>query len=157
MRVSPCYLAAVSDLARDCESGIFPDFELENQASAIGARFGVVESEVQEDVSAAITRIVAAQPVSPRFIFTDAAGKLREIPTHDDDFFLVCIGGVQIGACCGTPQEAEKLISEHLDDGVAADLITVEAYRQGANDDVPVEATPFYKGGHWVAEYPLAA
>ena len=157
MRVSPCYLAAVSDLARDCESGIFPDFELENQAASIGARFGVLDAEVQEDVSAAIARHIAAQPVAPRFFFTDAAGAKREVYLHDDDFFLVCIGGVQVGASCGTPQEAEKVVSEHLDDGVPSDLITVEAYRQGKNDDEPVETTPFYKGGHWVAEHRAAA
>lgn len=157
MRISPCYLAAVSDLARDSESGIFPSFELENQAAAIGAQWGVCDSDVRDDVAAAVIRITAAQPVSPRFIFTDAAGKLREIPTHDDDFFCVCIGGVQIGGPAKTPQDAQVLIDEHLRDGVGAALLSVEAYRQGANDDAPVEATPYYTGGHWVAEYPVAA
>ena len=157
MRVSPCYLAAVSDLARDSESGIFPCFELENQASAIGARFGVCDADVQSDVSAAIDRHTAAQPVSPRFVFTDEAGKLREIPTHDDDFFRLCIGGVRIGGPVKTPQDAQALIDAHLSDGVEPVLLTVEAYRQGANDGAPVRATPFYERGHWVAEHRVPA
>ena len=61
MRVSPCYLAAVSDLARDCESGIFPDFELENQAAEIGSRFGVDDADVRSDVSAAQDRLVSSR------------------------------------------------------------------------------------------------
>ena len=157
MRTSPDYLAAVSDLARDSESGSFPSFEIENCAAGIAATYGVDDADVRDDVAAAARRRIEAEELPVRFFFTDAAGQKREVYVHDDDFFVVCIGGVQIGECCGTPQEAEKLVEAHLDDGVAPDLITVEAYRQGAQDEAPVESAPFYRKGRWEAGRQAAA
>lgn len=157
MRTSPDYLAAVSDLARDSESGSFPSFEIENCAADIAARYGVDDSDVRDDVAAAARRRIEAEELPVRFFFTDASGQKREVYVHDDDFFAVCIGGVQIGACCGTPQEAEKVIQQHLDDGVASDLITVEAYRQSASAEAPVESGPFYRKGSWATRRQVTA
>lgn len=52
MSTSPAYVAAITELAADIASGNHPGFELENQASAIGSRFGVDDRQVHDDVAA---------------------------------------------------------------------------------------------------------
>ena len=147
MRTSPEYLEAVSDLARDSESGSLPSFEIENLAAGIAAAHGVDDADVREDVASAARRRIEAEELPVRFFFTDAAGERREVYVHDDDFFCVCIGGTQIGDACSTPQEAETALAGHLEDGVASDLLTVEAYHQQA--DGPVASSPSYQDGRW--------
>lgn len=135
MRTSTAYQAAVRHLASDAATGALASFEIENAAAGIAAQYGVSDSDVRDDVAAAST-----------------------LPQADSDtFFCVCIEGTQIGAACNSVEDANQAITAHLDDGVDLSLLTVEAYRQGANDEFPVAATPFFKDGRWHAAVQAAA
>lgn len=152
MRTSPEYLEAVSDLARDSESGCLPSFEIENLAAGIAARFGVADTEVRTDVADAARRTIEAEELPVRFFFVDAAGAKREVYVHADDFFCVCSGGIQVGEAHRTPQEADAAMSALIRDGEHPSLLSVEAYRQVAGGEAPVASTPYFVRGCWSDE-----